>query len=117
MAMRLPAATPAKARFCARLAKGELMPPSRLAALADGRVTFRRRDYAHGCQSRTMTLEADEFLHRFLRHILPASFVRICYFGFSNRHRTQLLHLCRSYLPTTTGWDPAQIAREPGSCS
>ena len=39
-----------------------------------------------------MTLEADEFLRRFLLHVLPASFVRIRYFGLlANRHRTQLL--------------------------
>jgi hypothetical protein len=46
---------------------------SRLLAMADGRVTFRWRDYAHGHQTRTMPLEADEFLRRFLLHVLPAS--------------------------------------------
>jgi hypothetical protein len=56
---------------------------SRLLAMADGRVTFRWRDYAHGHQTRTMPLEADEFLRRFLLHVLPASFVRIRYFGSS----------------------------------
>src|SRR5215467_4841011 len=43
-------------------------------------------------QTRTMTLEANEFLRRFLLHVLPASFVRIRYFGLlANRHRAQLL--------------------------
>jgi hypothetical protein len=75
---------------------------SRLVAMADGRITFRWRDYAHGHQTRTMTLEADEFLRRFLLHVLPASFVRIRYFGLlANRHRTQLLELCRSRLQTS----------------
>jgi hypothetical protein len=74
---------------------------SRLMAMAEGKVTFRWRDYAHGCQTRTMTLEVDEFLRRFLLHVLPASFVRIRYFGLlANRHRTHLLNLCRSYLRT-----------------
>jgi hypothetical protein len=75
---------------------------SRLLAMADGRVTFRWRDYAHGHQTRTMTLEADEFLRRFLLHVLPSSFVRIRYFGLlANRQRAQLLNLCRSHLQCT----------------
>lgn len=75
---------------------------SRLVTMSEGRVTFRWRDYAHGSQMRTMTLEADEFLRRFLLHVLPASFVRIRYYGLlANRHRTQLLRRCRSYLETT----------------
>ena len=75
---------------------------SRLLAMADGRVTFRWRDYAHGHQTRTMTLEADEFLRRFLLHVLPASFVRIRYFGLlANRQRAQLLNLCRFHLQCT----------------
>jgi len=74
---------------------------SRLMAMADGRVTFRCRDYAQGSQTRTMTLTADEFLRRFLLHVLPTSFVRIRYFGLlANRHRAQLLQCCRSYLQT-----------------
>jgi len=74
---------------------------SRLVSMAEGKVTFRWRDYAHGHQTRTMTLEADEFLRRFLLHVLPASFVRIRYFGLlANRHRTRLLNLCRSHLQT-----------------
>lgn len=72
---------------------------SRLISMADGRISFRWRDYAHGCQTRTMTLDADEFLRRFLLHVLPAGFVRLRYFGLlANRHRTQFLQLCRSHL-------------------
>ena len=75
---------------------------SRLLSMANGRVTFRWRDYAHGHQTRTMTLEANEFLRRFLLHVLPTSFVRIRYFGLlANRHRAQLLALCRSHLKTS----------------
>jgi hypothetical protein len=70
--------------------------------MSDGRVTFRWRDYAHGHQTRTMTLDADEFLRRFLLHVLSPGFVRIRYFGLlANRHRTQLLNLCRSHLKAT----------------
>ena len=74
---------------------------SRLIAMAGGKITFHWRDYAHGNQTRTMTLEADEFLRRFLLHVLPTSFVRIRYFGLlANRHRAQLLQRCRSYVQT-----------------
>src|SRR6516225_8712505 len=72
---------------------------SRLLSMANGKITFRWRDYAHEQQSRTMTLEADEFLRRFLLHVLPSGFVRIRYFGvLANRHRSLLLNLCREYL-------------------
>jgi hypothetical protein len=63
----------------------------------DGKeVTFRWKDYAHGNKKRKMTLSADEFLRRFLLHVLPGGFVRIRHFGFlANRHRTPLIALCR----------------------
>ncbi len=72
---------------------------SRLVAMANGKITFRWRDYAHGYQSRTMTLDADEFLRRFRLHVLPPGFVRIRYFGMlANRQRKVLFNLCRQYL-------------------
>ena len=74
---------------------------SRLLAMTQGKVTFRWRDYTHGSQTRTMTLDSDEFLRRFLLHVLPTSFVRIRYFGLlANRQRARLLQRCRSYLQT-----------------
>ncbi len=42
----------------------------RLVAFADGKVTFRWKDYAHGNKRRLMTLTAEEFLRRFLQHVL-----------------------------------------------
>jgi hypothetical protein len=67
----------------------------RLVALAGGNVTFRWRDSAHGSQQRLMTLPVDEFLRRFLLHLLPRGFVRIRNFGFlANRQRATLLPLC-----------------------
>ena len=71
----------------------------RLVALEDGNVTFRWRDSAHGNRKRLMTLPADEFLRRFLLHLLPRGFVRIRNFGFlANRRRATLLPLCRQLL-------------------
>ena len=68
---------------------------SRLVALSDGNVTFRWRDSAHGNKKRLMTLDVDEFLRRFLLHLLPPGFVRIRNFGFlANRNRASRLPLC-----------------------
>jgi hypothetical protein len=71
----------------------------RLLRLEDGKVSFRWNDYRHGNRNKVMTLEATEFLRRFLLHILPDGFVRIRHFGLlANRHRTDNLSLCRQLL-------------------
>ena len=67
----------------------------RLVALEDGNVTFRWRDSAHGNKKKLMRLPTDEFLRRFLLHLLPRGFVRIRHFGFlANRRRASLLPIC-----------------------
>ncbi len=67
----------------------------RLVALEDGNITFRWRDSAHGNKKKLMTLPVDEFLRRFLLHLLPRGFVRIRNFGFlANRLRASLLPIC-----------------------
>lgn len=72
---------------------------SRLIALSNGQVSFRWRDSAHNNKKRVMSLPVDEFLRRFLLHLLPRGFVRIRNFGFlANRHRAMLLPLCFSLL-------------------
>jgi hypothetical protein len=82
----------------------------RLVAITDDTVSFRWKDYRHGNQVRTLTLDADEFLRRFLLHILPKRFVRIRYFGFlAARSRTHDLTQCRQAL---TG-QPASSSVEP----
>jgi hypothetical protein len=71
----------------------------RLVAVSDDTVSFRWKDYRHGSQIRTLTLDVDEFLRRFLRHVLPKRFVRIRYFGFlAPRCRTHELAQCRQAL-------------------
>ena len=68
----------------------------RLVSFELNQVTFRWRDSAHGNQQRLMTLELDEFLRRFLLHVLPSGFHRIRYYGFlTNSKRGDLLPLCR----------------------
>jgi hypothetical protein len=67
----------------------------RLISFTEGKVTFRWRDSAHNNERKLMTLSLDEFLRRFLRHLLPKGFVRIRNFGFlANRRRATLLPLC-----------------------
>jgi predicted Zn-ribbon and HTH transcriptional regulator len=71
----------------------------RLVALADGVVTFRWRESAHKNKKRLMTLEVNEFLRRFLLHVLPPGFVRIRHFGLmAHRRRGALLPLCLKLL-------------------
>jgi hypothetical protein len=71
----------------------------RLVDVTDAQVTFRWKDYAHHNKPRTMTLNHEEFLRRFLQHVLPKGFPRIRYFGFlANRRRGALLPLCRTLL-------------------
>ena len=67
----------------------------RLVSLTDSKVTFRWRDSAHNNEQRLMNVSLDEFLRRFLLHLLPKGFVRIRNFGFlANRRRATLLPLC-----------------------
>jgi hypothetical protein len=67
----------------------------RLVSFAEGKVAFRWRDSAHNNEQKSMTLSFDEFLRRFLLHVLPKGFVRIRNFGFlANRRRATLLPLC-----------------------
>jgi hypothetical protein len=72
----------------------------RLVRLEEEEVTFTWKDYAQGQRLREMTLSGEEFLRRFLLHVLPDRFVRIRYYGLlANRHREPSLALCREVLP------------------
>ena len=74
----------------------------RLVSFSDGQVTFRWRDSAHHNEQKLLTLSLEEFLRRFLLHILPKGFVRIRNFGFlANRKRAKLLPLCFHLLGAT----------------
>jgi Putative transposase/Transposase zinc-binding domain len=84
---------------------------NRLLSLDAGQVRFRWKDYRHHDRQKTMTLDAAEFLRRFLLHVLPPGFHRIRHYGFlGNRHRAEKLALCRQLLgmllpvlPASTG--------------
>jgi hypothetical protein len=72
---------------------------NRLLDIEDGKITFRWKDYRHNDRPRVMTLEADEFIRRFLLHVLPDGFQRIRHYGFlAHRYRKAKLALCRQLL-------------------
>jgi len=71
----------------------------RLVSFENDQVTFNWRDSAHNNEQKLMALSLDEFLRRFLLHVLPKGFVRIRHFGFlASRRRAQLLPLCLAAL-------------------
>jgi hypothetical protein len=86
-------------QYLARYTHRVAISNHRLIRFEDGRVTFRWKDYAHGNKKRKMTVSADEFLRRFLLHVLPRRFTRIRHFGLlANRRRAKLIPLCRRLL-------------------
>lgn len=84
---------------------------NRLLDIENGQVRFQWKDYRHEGQSKTMTLSADEFIRRFLLHVLPDGFQRIRYYGFlGNRYRKEKLERCRCLLGMPV---PASLTGEP----
>jgi len=72
---------------------------NRIISVEGGNVSFRWRDYSDGDRQKTMTLKADEFIRRFLLHVLPNRYVRIRHFGLlSNRRRKDNMAQCRVLL-------------------
>jgi len=90
----------------------------RLVSFSAGQVTFRWKDYAHGNKIRRMTLSAEEFLRRFLLHVLPRGFVRIRFFGMlANRRRAKVLPVCLALLEPNPVSDAVQSLPLPDSKS
>ncbi len=86
---------------------------NRLLGLHDDKVTFRWRDYKNGNQLKMMTLDAQEFIRRFLLHVLPRGFVRIRHYGIlSNPRRKQNLAICRLLLDAKQDLVPEPVPTE-----
>jgi hypothetical protein len=95
-------------KYLARYTHRVAISNQRLRSLENGRVSFDWKDYAHRGRKSVMSLEAVEFIRRFLLHVLPGGLVRIRHFGFlANRVRQDKLELCRALLsapqPTPAG--------------
>jgi hypothetical protein len=85
----------------------------RIVRFEDGRVTFRWKDRNHGNRPRLMTLGAEEFLRRYLLHVLPDRFVRIRHYGFlGNRVKDHSIERARTLLGAPSRIDPASISPE-----
>jgi hypothetical protein len=86
-------------KYLARYTHRVAISNARLLDMDDRQVSFRYKDYADGHKQKTMTLSADEFLRRFLQHILPKGFVKVRHYGLlANRQRAPRLEQCRRLL-------------------
>ena len=104
-------------RYLGRYTHRVAISNHRLISFTDGQVTFRWRDSAHHNEQKLMTLPLEEFLRRFLLHILPKGFVRIRHFGFlANRKRATTLPLCFQLLGSTSQ-PPTELERSNSSPS
>jgi hypothetical protein len=87
-------------RYLARYTHRVAISNGRLISLEKGSVGFRWRDSQDGNQLKETSLDAVEFIRRFLLHVLPSGFVKIRHFGFlANRNRQKIIRQCRELLP------------------
>lgn len=101
-------------KYLARYTHRVAISNRRLLRFENGQVTFSWKDYAHDNRQSTMTLEATEFIRRFLLHVLPSSFVKIRYYGFmANRRRRENLARCRELLGHLQITEAADRAEQP----
>lgn len=97
-------------KYLARYTHRVAISNGRLLELRDGQVTFRWRDSADHNTQKVMTIDAVEFMRRFLLHVLPPGFVKIRHFGFlANGCRAQALKLCRTLLRVSPQPHPLNI--------
>lgn len=86
---------------------------NRILTADNGTVTFRWRDYSDDNKQKTMTLKTDEFIRRYLLHVLPDRYVRIRHFGLlANRNRKDNISLCRKLLGTSAVIEPDKEKKE-----
>jgi hypothetical protein len=96
-------------KYLARYTHRVAIANGRLRSLDQGQVRFRWRDSKHNNRMKVMSLDAVEFIRRFLLHVLPCGFVKIRHFGLlANRNRRQTLTLCRQFLKTSVT-DSAEV--------
>jgi hypothetical protein len=83
-------------RYLGRYTHRVAISNQRIVSLQDEQVSFSWRDYKDKSKTKLMSLEASEFIRRFLMHVLPSRFVKIRHYGIlSNRNRNRKLRLCQ----------------------
>lgn len=92
-------------RYLGRYSHKIALSDTRIKAITDTQVSFHYKDYRDS-KDKCMQLDGEEFIRRFLMHVLPQGFMRIRHYGFlSNRNRQQKLETIRACLqrplPTT----------------
>ncbi len=109
-------------KYLARYTHRVAISNHRLVKLADGRVTFRYHDYADSRKEKLLTLSAEEFLRRFVQHVLPKGFMKIRHYGLlASRQREARLRQARKLLlpklalpaHASNAFEPAEPARCP----
>jgi hypothetical protein len=108
-------------KYLARYTHRVAISNHRLVKLEDGKVTFRYRDYADCRKEKLLTLTAEEFLRRFLRHVLPKGFMKIRHYGLlASRQREARLRQARQLLLPAlvlgSGAATAVAPAEPARC-
>ena len=102
-------------KYLARYTHRVAISNHRLLKLEEGRVTFEIKDYADGHRSKTLTISAEEFLRRFVQHVLPSNFVKMRHYGLlANRSRQEKLALSRKLLSAVLLTQPCQQVGEIG---
>jgi hypothetical protein len=97
-------------KYLARYTHRVAISNARLLKLEHGRVMFAYKDYADANRHKSMTLSAEEFLRRFVQHVLPRGFVKMRHYGLlANAQRAQKLQQCRQLLAV-----PPKVAAAPG---
>jgi hypothetical protein len=94
-------------KYLARYVSGVAISDKRLVSHADGRVSFRWKNYRRGRHQETTSLPGVEFVARYMQHVLPRGLVRIRYYGLlSNRHRQKQVTRCRTLIEASTSPAP-----------
>ena len=100
--------------YLARYTRKGVMSESRLVSVNEQSVSFKYRDYADNNRDKVMTLNCDEFLRRYLQHVLPKGFMRIRHYGFlANACRKRKLALIRAHVSTACKAVKPKTEQEP----
>ena len=94
-------------KYLARYTHRVAISNHRLINIEDDKVFFHYKDYADDHTTKIMSLDAVEFIRRFLQHVVPSGFMRIRHFGFlAHRCRAEKLKVCRQLIQSTTTSSP-----------